>query len=438
MKTEVAIIGGGPAGTASAMFLAEKGISSVIIEKEGFPRYHIGESMTGECGALVRALGLEQAMLDRGFPIKRGVAVYGAGGKNRWHVSVMNRNEAGEMVPSFTWQVRRSEFDKMMMDEARARGIEVIDGRASQPILSNEGNVTGVTIRRSGGASLSIESDVLLDASGQTTFLANHGVTGSKRRGNYDRQIAIFSQVADTLRDEGDQHSDTLIFYRSKNHWAWFIPLDDGVVSVGVVVPAAYYLAKGEDKPSFLARELRELNPELSDRIPISHFVEEVKAVVNYSYQVSKFAGHGYIAVGDAHRFVDPIFSFGLFVAMKEAHFAAGAIHNYIGANRNGNHDPFADYMRKTEMGQDIVEDLVDAFWEHPLAFALFVHERYRHDMIDALAGRIYDEAPSQVVQSLRGLLNRDRDYADLTRISVPIGSRFDENQVKENIKAEL
>ena len=108
MKVPVVIIGGGPAGAASAMFLAQHGIASTIVERESFPRYHIGESMSGECGAIVRLLGLEDEMTRRNFPIKRGLTVYGSGGTNAWFVPVMGRDNDWNLFPQTTWQVRRA------------------------------------------------------------------------------------------------------------------------------------------------------------------------------------------------------------------------------------------------------------------------------------------------------------------------------------------
>lgn len=159
-----------------------------------------------------------------------------------------------------------------------------------------------------------VEAAVVLDCSGQATFLANAGVTGPKYLGNYDKQIAIFSQVKGTVRDSGssrlEDKDNTLIFYQKKFHWAWFIPLDEDVVSVGVVSPSAYFQAMGESPQEFLVRELRELNDELTRRLPSIDLVEDVHVIPNYSYQVKGFCGKGYICIGDAHRFIDPIFSF--------------------------------------------------------------------------------------------------------------------------------
>src|SRR5687768_17000979 len=180
MKTEVVIVGGGPGGSAAAMFLLREGIKPVIIEKESFPRFHIGESMTGECGDLVRELGFGEEMNKRGHPIKHGVKVFG---QHSWWVPVMLRDENNQLKDRTTWQVRRSDFDKMMLEEAVARGATLIPGQATRPLLNDQGAVVGVEVRTADGGLMKIESELLLDCSGQHTFLAKSGITGPKYLG---------------------------------------------------------------------------------------------------------------------------------------------------------------------------------------------------------------------------------------------------------------
>jgi 1H-pyrrole-2-carbonyl-[peptidyl-carrier protein] brominase len=429
MKTDVVIVGGGPGGTTAAMYLAREGISSVIVEKDRFPRYHIGESMTGECGGIIRDLGLEEMMLRDGHPQKQGVKVYGTGGKNSWFVPVMARDENHNLSPVFTWQVRRSTFDQRMLDEAVARGATLVNATAVKPLVTDDGAVCGVQVRHPDGRFEDITAEVVLDCSGQFTFLANSGVTGPKYLGNYDKQIAIFSQVASTIRDDVDDsrnHPDnTLIFYQKKYHWGWFIPLDDEVVSVGIVVPSAYLREKGETKADFLRRELLELNPELARRVPDRTLLEPARSVVNYSFQIKRFTGKGYICIGDAHRFLDPIFSFGLYVTMKEAQLASRAVREYLNGKNRDAENPFAAHQVYVEKGIDVLEDALDAFWEHPLAFARIVYDIHPEHMIDVFAGRIYEGQPSPAAKAFHKLLRRERQYDSEDVYSVPIGSRY-------------
>lgn len=432
-KHDVVIIGGGPGGSAAAMFLRREGIQPLIIEQETYPRFHIGESLTGDGGKVLRDLGLDGEMYKRKHPTKQGVEVYGNSTKGSWFVPVTGRDENWNLFEWDTWQVRRSEFDKMMLDEAVARGATLLPGRATKPLRNDDGSVRGVEVRMADGGVQEIESEMLLDCSGQATFLANNKVTGPKYLGSYDKQIAIFSQVSGAIRENGgtrETHPDnTVILYKKKYHWAWFIPLDQDVVSVGVVIPRAYFLEKKESKRDFLIRELHELHPELKRCIPEIKLVEDVHVIPNYSYQVKEFCGKGFICIGDAHRFIDPIFSFGVTVTMREAQFAAPLVKAYLeGANRD-KANPFVDHQLFCEKGADVLEDMIDFFWEQPLKFAFMVHLRYRDLITDMFAGRIYERQPSTGVIEIRKLLKRqeerERSYEKRDLYTTPIGSRF-------------
>lgn len=400
MKTDVAIVGGGPAGTTAAMTLADAGISTTIIEREQHPRFHIGESMTGECGALVRELGFGDEMEAAGHPVKVGVNVYAAGGGSVFRVPVMKRTEAG-LVPASTWQVRRSTFDRMLFDAATERGARIVQGRGLRPVFV-DGVVGGVTVATAAGEEV-VEADVVVDASGQGTFLANAGVTGPKQRGRYSRQLALFSHVVGGRRDDGPTREDTLIFYRSKNEWAWFIPVDDEIVSVGVVVPSELYQGSGMRREEFYRHQISSLNEGLASRLRDAELVEPVRAHSNYSYEVSDWAGPGYVCVGDAHRFIDPVLSFGLQMSMYEGRFAAQAITDALSAGGPRRDDVFADHRRRCDDALDILQDVIDVFWEYPLAFARIVHTTHRDDSIDILAGRVY-ERESPGIEAFRSL----------------------------------
>lgn len=405
-KHDVAIIGAGPGGTASALNLLRAGLKPVIIEKDQFPRYHIGESLTGECRVCLGKLGLEKSMLGKPHPIKHGVTVYGPGGKNSFWVPVAERVSKTEFRPQWTWQVRRSDFDKMMLDTAIAQGAEFLPCEAVAPLMEDD-RMTGVSFRSPQGIIEELKAEVVIDASGQGTFLANRGVTGPKARGVYDKQVAIFSQAVNTIRDPGAAAGNTLIFYQKKHHWAWFIPLDDETVSIGVVVPAEHFKSQKLSKPDFLKQELMTLNAELTKRVPDLNFTEEVRSISNYSYCVEHFTGKGFLCVGDSHRFIDPIFSFGLYFAIKEAEMAAQAVTQYFAGENRDAANPFAAFEQTTMQGQNIVQDLVDCFWDFPFQFAYLVHHKHPLDIIDCFAGRLYGDEQQDLpgVKSMRKLL---------------------------------
>ena len=394
-KRPVIIIGGGPAGSTTALYLLRSGVQPLIIERESFPRFHIGESLTGECGGELRSLGVEDELLRQKYPIKHGVNVFNPNGVPFW-VEVKKRcPETNALIPTSTWSVVRSSFDRMLLDLARNRGAEYMECEAVAPIKEND-RITGIQICTETGALENLQCEILVDCSGQGTFLANRGVTGKKLKGGYVNQVAVFSQLTDMVRDSGPEPSqapgNTLIFYKQKDHWAWMIPLSDTVTSVGVVTPAPYFKARKLDKTEFLRSEILSLNPDLGRRVTNTSFVEQVRTISSYSYTVPNFTGNGFVCVGDAHHFTDPIFSFGVFLSMKEAEFAAEAILDHLGAEKEVDQNPFAVYEALATQGQDAVRDLIDCFWEYPLVFTRMVSGKARDDITDLFAGRLYGE----------------------------------------------
>jgi FADH2-dependent halogenase len=401
IRTDVAIVGAGPGGTAAAIYASRHNLKSVIIEKETFPRYHIGESLTGEAGKMLRGLGLGEYMVNHRHPWKHGVNVYGPTGDQTFRIPVMERIDSDTVRPAKTWQVRREDLDLRMLQQARDAGSEYIAGRASDVIIE-KGGVRGVRVQTPDDEVVDVSCDVVIDASGPSTFLNRVGVTGKKRRGKYNSQIAVFSQVEGALRDDENETDNTRIFYEKLNHWAWFIPLNDETVSVGVVVPSNYYRQQGISMEEFFHKEVRAINPELARRIADVRCTEQVRACSNYSYEVERYVGNGFLCVGDAHRFVDPIFSFGVHLAIHEADLAIQAIVDHLGQEKRMTDSSFLEYSRICDIGMNSVQDLIDAFWNNPLAFTFAAHHKHKDDIIDLFAGRIYAEKPSNGLLALR------------------------------------
>jgi 1H-pyrrole-2-carbonyl-[peptidyl-carrier protein] brominase len=397
-KRPVIIIGGGPAGSATALHLLRAGVQPLIIERESFPRFHIGESLSGECGADLRTLGLEDALLRQKYPIKHGVKVFNPHGTHFW-VEVKKRcPDTDALIPTCTWSVVRSSFDRILLDTARNRGAEYIDCEAVAPIKEDD-RITGVQIRTAQGTLENLHCEILVDCSGQALFLANRGITGRKVKGSYVNQVAVFSQLTDMALDPGSDTDtslapgNSLIFYKQKDHWAWMIPLSDTITSIGVVTPAPYFQAQRLDKEEFLRTEILSLNPDLARRVTNTSFVEKVRTISSYSYTVPNYTGKGFVCVGDAHHFTDPIFSFGVFLSMKEAEFATESIVKYLREERVANGNPFAPYEALATQGQDAVRDLIDCFWEYPLVFTRMAVGKAQDDITDLFAGRLYGEA---------------------------------------------
>src|SRR6266705_3427239 len=353
-KHPVIILGGGPAGACTAMYLLRRGIKPVIVERDAFPRYHVGESLTGATALALKELGLRPAIEAQNYPLKHGATFYGPDGKNEFWVPLVRRDENDNQVPNQTWNVLRSTFDKILFDAALERGAEWIKATAVAPIRKDDA-VIGLTIRTPGGATENLYSDVLIDASGCATFLANHRVTGPKIPGNSDKQIALFTLFAGGIRDDGQELSkqpgNTLLFYQKKHHWAWFIPVTDELTSVGVVFRTDYFKQAGLSKEDMMLRECRQMTPALSVRLPDLTPQEPIHATANFSYRVMNYSGKIRINV-----------------------------------------NPFTDFEKLCDEGNDVVEDVIGVLWEFPLAFQRIVTWRDRVTSLDILSGRIYGE----------------------------------------------
>lgn len=413
-KRQVIILGGGPAGSATALHLLRAGIQPLIIEKQAFPRFHIGESLSGECRGAVRELGLEDQMMTQGYPVKHGVKVFNPNGVPFW-VEVQKRcPETNALIPTSTWSITRSTFDHVLLKGARERGAEYMECEAVSPI-QEDGRVVGLQIRTEGGALENLYCEVLVDCSGHATFLANRGFTGPKVKGSFANQIAIYSQLNGVILDPGTEPAlapgNTLIFYKAKDHWAWLIPVTDGKTSLGIVTPASYFKEKGMSKEEFMRSELLSLNPDLTRRITSTDFVEEIRSNSSYCYSVSDYTGPGFLCVGDSHQFTDPIFSFGVFLSLHEGEFAARAIAKFLGDHNTPSGNPFANYETICNEGQGAVRDMIECFWEYPLVFTRMASGPNMDDIADLFAGRIYGDIvkKNKSRQAMRRLMNARR-----------------------------
>ncbi|HBA34797.1 MAG TPA: hypothetical protein DCZ12_11750, partial [Gammaproteobacteria bacterium] len=363
-------------------------------------------------GASVRALGIENEMARANHPIKWGTMVYGAGGKNGFYVPVMGRRDDGTLFEQTTWQVRRSDFDEMLLNVAKERDIPILKGSAKS-VDTEDGRITAVRVEADSEGEIDVHCQAFVDASGQSTFLSKLGLVGQRDTGNYNRQIAVYGHFSGAIRPDEDEEDevrrdDTIIFYREKYHWAWFIPLDDEIVSIGVVTPIDYFKSKNKTKEQHLLDEIKEINPMLASRVKDVTLHDIARSTSNYSYHIKDFVGPNYLCVGDAHRFIDPIFSLGLHFSMAEGRKAGAAIADAIMDIRSGISSvpsPLLTYQSECENGQEIIQTMLDAFWDFPLAFSLYLKDkRYRDNFIDMFAGRVYDTAPSKGLLELRRL----------------------------------
>lgn len=396
---DVVVIGCGPAGSVAAAELARAGLRVIALDRADFPRYHIGESLTTSAGIMLREFALSDELDARDFPVKTGVKVIGKGARNEFFVPVLEP----------TWQVQRDGFDQLLLDRARAHGVEFRRGAVEEILRSGEA-VTGVAYRPQdasgddGEPLRRIHARFVVDASGLSTLLSQKGVAGRRVVEDFGRQIAVFSQFRGALRDPGEMGNNTFIFYSEMHHWSWFIPLSSELVSVGVVMPAQSYKRYGDSPEAVFAWGTRNINPDLRRRLEGIEPCEPVRVIRNYSYRVDPFAGPGWLCVGDAHRFTDPIFSFGVSFAMTEARAATQAI---LAALEAGDcRVPFEKYQRYCDRGQDAAHDVIRYFWRFPAFFGYLARGEQRGQLIQLLSGNCFGEEPLPVLESMRRSLN--------------------------------
>lgn len=397
---DVAIVGGGPGSSLLAADLRQHGASVLVIERQTFPRYHIGESLTGMVGEILRELGLAEEMDRRQFPPKSGVKVLGKDEKSEFFVPVL--------LP--TWQVRRDEFDEIMAAKALERGAVKRAGTVTDVIRDGD-RVVGLRYRPADDVtSRTVATRFVVDASGLSAFFSRIGVAGPRTLFDFDRQVAVFTQYRGARRDPGEMGQNTFIFYNQTYEWAWFIPISPDVTSVGIVAPVDRLNAQGNDPAALMAWGLEQISTDLRTRVEGSEQVEPVRSIANYSYDIRPYAGDGWLCIGDAHRFTDPIFSFGVSLSMLEGRAAANTIIQILGG---ADWQPaVAGFVEHCDRGQDVVLDLLRFFWRFPAFFGFQARGRYRKDFIRLLGSDLYTSDDNAFARMMREQLRHAQDLS--------------------------
>ena len=325
---DVIVIGGGPAGSTASTLIAQRGYRVVLFERERFPRFHIGESLIPETYWVLKRLNMLPKMQRSHFIKKYSVQFVNASGKLSAPFYFWD-NKPHEC--SQTWQVVRSEFDKMMLDNAREHGVDAQEGVHVLEVLFDGDRAVGVRIKDSDGERRDVYAPVVVDASGQAAMLQNR----FKLR-LWDPVLnkgAIWTYWKGAYRDTGRDEGATMVLQTAdRSGWFWYIPLHDDIVSLGVVAPFDY-LFKGRKDHEKTYHEEIERCPAVRERISgatrvTGHFVTR-----DYSYRSQEVAGNGWVLIGDAFGFLDPLYSSGVLLALKSGELAADAIVDGIESN---------------------------------------------------------------------------------------------------------
>ncbi|HWO99991.1 MAG TPA: NAD(P)/FAD-dependent oxidoreductase [Methylococcus sp.] len=318
-ECDVLVIGGGPAGSTTAALLAERPYRVILLEKCHHPRFHIGESLLPANLPLFQRLGIEEE-------IERiGMRKWGAEFISPAHdASVLFEfSETWNPSLAYAYQVRRSEFDHILIRNAARRGAEVLEGWQARSVqfLGDAQGVT-VTAHHADAGERSFRARFVVDASGRDTFLADH--FQAKRRNRQHNSAAMYAHFRNAKRLPG-KHEGSISIFWFEHGWFWFIPLADGATSVGAVT-WPYYL-KRRDKPvrDFFLDTIA-LCPPLAERLSEAELLSEVEATGNFSYFCDHTHGDCYLLIGDAFAFIDPVFSSGVMFAMQGGLLAADTV----------------------------------------------------------------------------------------------------------------
>jgi flavin-dependent dehydrogenase len=313
---DVLVVGGGPAGSTTATFLQRRGYRVIQLEKDRHPRFHIGESLLPCNLPIMEELGVLEKVRALGV-VKHGADFESGDGYQTFH---FRRALGGS--PSHAFQVKREEFDRMLFQHAQENGV---DAREGVKVDSVEIGGIGDVVARAhdaDGTERTFRARYLVDASGRDTLLGN--AMKIKRKNDKHQSAAIFAHFRGVEYRPGEDAGNISI-YNFEHGWCWFIPLREGVMSVGCVCFPEYLRTRRGRNEEFLMHTL-ETMPDAWKRMANAEMISGVRVTGNYSYSCERMAGPGWVMVGDAFAFVDPVFSSGVYLAMHSGRNAAALV----------------------------------------------------------------------------------------------------------------
>ncbi len=393
-SVDVLVIGGGPSGSATATLLAKRGYSVALFERDRFPRFHVGESMIPFTYPVLEKLGMLPKMKASPFNKKYGVQFINEQGT----LSAPFRfSDYDDHPRSQTWQVVRSEFDHMLLENARENGVDAYEETRVLNVTFDGERAVGAKVKSKDGVEREIRARVVVDASGQSSLLLDR--LGLRQWDPELKKAAIWTYWKGAKREPGLDDGGTIVIQtEGKNGWFWYIPLHDDVVSVGVVA-GFDYLFKDRSTKDLETIYQQEVNrcPGVKPRIEGATRIEDYKAQKEYSYKATKAAGDGWVLVGDAFGFLDPLYSSGLLLALTSADMASESIADALDAN-----DPSEMRLRSWEpqhvLALQRMRNLVCAFYDG-LNFGRLVRKYpdKKHLITDILIGNLFNDEVDQL-----------------------------------------
>ncbi len=389
---DVVVIGGGPAGSTTSTLIAQNGHKVRLFEREKFPRFHIGESLIPETYWVLKRLNMLPKMRNSPFVEKVSVQFVSQHGKisEPFYFTDHNPHECSQ-----TWQVLRSEFDLMMLNNAREHGVDVQEGVRVREVLFEGERAVGVRVQYEDGRLEEVSAKVVVDASGQTAFIGNKFNLLVK-----DPELkkgAVWTYWKGALRDPGRDGGATLVIQtKGKKGWFWYIPLHNDIMSVGIVRAFDELFAGNRDHELIYNEEVEGCE-EITRRLSNATRCDKYYATKDYSYKSKQCAGDGWVLVGDAHGFLDPLYSSGVLLALKSGQLAADTISEGLtlgdtSAAQLGKWGP--DFNEGMDRMRRLVCEYYDGF-----SFGRFVkkHPHYKGHLTDLLIGNLFNDHVGEV-----------------------------------------
>ena len=382
---DVLLIGAGPSGSSAAALLAEYGHNVLLIEREKFPRYHIGESLLPFTHEPLKRLGLIERMRASAFIKKYSVQFVSTSGKasQPFYFNTRYDDDVAQ-----TWQVLRSEFDQMLLDHARDKGANVVEETKVLDLLRDGDRVTGVRVRQPDGTEAEHRAPITLDCSGKESFAA------SRNRWRVPdpelNKVAVWTYYKGAKRDKGIDEGTTTVAFLPEKGWFWHIPLHDDRVSVGVVGEGKYLTRDGVKAPKDIFHREVTKNKWIEEYLAPGKSTGDYYITNEFSYHSRHCGCEGLLLLGDAFCFLDPVFSSGLMLALKSGVMAADAVHAAIEAN-DFSPAQFEDYAATLREGIENMRKLVYVFYHPNFTFRDLIekHPDLAGDITDCLSGDV-------------------------------------------------